>query len=316
MFQTTLLVVSPLFFVIALGYLAGRRKHLDAHQAAGLNRILVEFALPAALFTGTVQTPRAALLHLAPLVVALLIVYAAFWLLGNALARGFFKHSSGEAVIQATTVAFPNTGFMGVPILGGLFGATSVVSVAIATVLGTLTFIPVAIMFLEIEKGKHADGTPKHWREVMAPAFLNALRAPLTWAPLLAAALVLLNFQVPQEFLAMLNLIGGVTAGLAMFAAGLTLSMFPLRVNTEIVINAFVKMILQPAAMLWLVRAMGMSSPLDAQAVILTALPTPVLATILATRYHLYRFEATSTFVLSSLCLLVTLPVWMLVLGK
>jgi predicted permease len=316
MFQTTLLVVLPLFFVIALGYLAGRRQLLDAHQAAGVNRILVEFALPAALFTGTVQTPRAALLQLAPLVTALLAIYATFWLLGNGLARGFFGHSSGAAVIQATTVAFPNTGFMGVPILGGLFGASSVVSVAIATVLGTLTFIPVAIMLLEMERGKHADGTPKHWREVLAPAFLNAARAPLTWAPLLAAALVLLNVQVPPEILAMLNLIGGVTAGLAMFAAGLTLAMFPLRVNAEIVVNAFVKMILQPAAMLLLVRAMGMSSPLDAQAVILTALPTPVLATILATRYHVYRFEATSTFVFSSLCLLVTLPLWMLVLGQ
>lgn len=316
MVQTTLLVLLPLFFVIGLGYLAGRRKYLDAHQAAGLNRILVEFALPAALFAGTVQTPRAELLELAPLVAALFAVYVTFWLFGNVLARVFFRHSSGEAVLQATTMAFPNTGFMGVPILGSLFGAASVVSVAAATVLGTLMFVPTAVIFLEMEKGKHAEGTPKHWRQVAVPAFTNAARAPLTWAPLLGAALVLMNIRVPTQVLAMLNLIGGVTAGLAMFAAGLTLAMFPLRVDGEIIVNAFVKMILQPAVMFWLVRAMTFPSPLDAQAVILTALPTPVLATILAARYHVYRSEATSTLVFSSLSLLVTLPLWMLWLGK
>jgi hypothetical protein len=32
MVQTTLLVLRLLFFVIGLGYLAGRRNHLDAHR--------------------------------------------------------------------------------------------------------------------------------------------------------------------------------------------------------------------------------------------------------------------------------------------
>ena len=311
MLQSIILLLVPLFFVIGLGYYAGRTRRLDAHQSAGLNRLLVEFALPAALFTGTVQTPRDALLQLGPLIAALLLVYVVFWILGNVIARVWFQHSAGEAVVQATAVAFPNTGFMGVPILGGLFGASSVVTVAVATVLGTLTFIPVAVIVLEIVQGRRTAGESKTWRAVVLPAFANAARAPLTWAPILAAALVLLDVHLPQVVLSMLNLIGSATAGLAMFAAGLMLAMYPLRLNREALVNAVVKMILQPAAMLLIVRAMGMPHPLDVQGVILTALPTPVLATILAARYQTYRSEASSALVLTSLCLLVTLPLWM-----
>lgn len=314
MIQTTILVLLPLFFVMGLGYFAGRTRRLDLHQMAGLNRVLVEFALPAALFTGTVITPRAELLQHGPLILALVTVYVVFWLLGNVLARVLFHHTAGEAVLQATAIAFINSGFMGVPILGGLFGASSIVTVAIASVIGMLTFIPAAVIILEMEQGRREVHASKHRRAIVLPAFWNAARAPLVWAPILAAVLILMGVIVPPEILAMLNLIGSATAGLAMFVAGLTLTMYPLRVDREALVNTFLKMLAEPAAMLFLVSAFGVASTLAQQGVILTALPAPVLATILATRYNTYQSEASSALVLSSLAMLVTLPLWMLVL--
>ena len=315
MIQSTIFVLLPLFFVIGLGYFAGRTKRLDVHHMAGLNRILVDFALPASLFAGTVITPRAELLRLGPLLAALAAMYVLFWLIGNVVAHVWFHHGAGEAVVQATAVAFPNTGFMGVPILGGLFGASSIVAVAAATVLGVLMFIPSAVIVLEMVQGQRSGGQEKHWREVALPAFVNAARVPIVWAPMLAAVLVLLGVTVPKEILAMLNLIGGTTAGLAMFAAGLTLAMYPLRLDVEAIVSTIIKMILQPLAMLALVRLMQLSHPLDVQGVILTALPTPVLATSIGARYGTYQSEASSTLVLTSTTLIVTLPLWMLLLA-
>ena len=40
----------PVFFVLALGYVAGKRHSFDAHQAAGLSELAIGFALPASLF--------------------------------------------------------------------------------------------------------------------------------------------------------------------------------------------------------------------------------------------------------------------------
>lgn len=311
MIQTTVFVLLPLFFVMGAGYLAKRTNRIDHHQMLGINRVLVEFTLPAALFTGTVQTPRAELVQHGPLMLALLIAYLVLWLIGSAAGHFLFHHNAGESVIQATAVAFPNTGFMGVPILGGLFGAASVVTVAIATVLGALVFVPIAVIVLEIKKRHvtHADET-HNLQNVIVPAFVNAARSPLVWAPILGAILVLLGFIVPPEILVMLNLLGSITSGLAMFAAGLVLAAYPLQLNFEIGLNTFLKMLVQPLLMLVVMSALGITGLKAQEGIILVALPTPVLSTILATQYATYRSEASSTLVLTSLVLIVMLPLW------
>jgi predicted permease len=42
--------LTPVFFVLALGYFAGKRNAFDADQSAGLSKLALTFALPASLF--------------------------------------------------------------------------------------------------------------------------------------------------------------------------------------------------------------------------------------------------------------------------
>ena len=53
----------PVFFVMCLGYFAGRRGMIDNRNVAALNVLVLDFALPAALFVATAQTPRQAILE-------------------------------------------------------------------------------------------------------------------------------------------------------------------------------------------------------------------------------------------------------------
>jgi predicted permease len=238
--------------------------------------------------------------------------------MGFGLGRLVFHHDIGTSALQATMIAYPNTGFIGVPVLGALFGEFGVVAVALATVLGMLLFIPVTVILLELTHPRRSSHAPPHgrllWRTVALPAFVNAARQPLVWAPLLAAALSLAGVGLPPLFLNMLNLLGGITTGLAMFAAGLTLAAFPLRLNFEIGASAAGKMLFQPALMLGLAAIFGLMGVAEDTAVVICALPTGILPTILAARYETYRAEASSTLVLTSLVLLVILPplrVWL-----
>lgn len=316
MLSATFTVLLPLFFVMGVGYFARRTGRIDAAHTAGIHRVLVEFTLPAALFTGTVQTARADLYAQAPLLGALLIAFAVTWLTVFWMGRTWFHHDAGKAALQASMVAFPNTGFIGVPVLSALFGASAVVTVALATVVGMLLFIPATVIVLEMTRHRRAGATEHshHARvsEIALPAFLNAARAPLVWAPVLAAGLVLAGIGLPQEILNMLNLLGGITVGLAMFAAGLTLATYPLKVNFEIGVNSVMKMLAQPLLMLALVSVLGIAGTRAQEGVILCALPTGILATLLAARYETYRSEASSTLVLTSLVLMATLPLWRL----
>jgi malonate transporter and related proteins len=55
----TLTAIIPAIFVLLLGYSAGRAKRFDADQVDGINELVLNFALPAALFVGIVGTSRA-----------------------------------------------------------------------------------------------------------------------------------------------------------------------------------------------------------------------------------------------------------------
>ena len=53
----------PVFFVLALDCVAGKRNAFDADQAAGLSKLAVSFALPASLFVDMTEISRNLLLE-------------------------------------------------------------------------------------------------------------------------------------------------------------------------------------------------------------------------------------------------------------
>ena len=75
------------FFVLALGYLAGKRNEFDADQAAGLSKLALGFALPASLFVGMTDIPRALLLQQGRLVLALILAHVGLFLVAWILLR-------------------------------------------------------------------------------------------------------------------------------------------------------------------------------------------------------------------------------------
>src|SRR5580700_3665440 len=95
-----LTALIPIFFVLALGYLAGRFKRVDNQRVAELNTLVMEYALPASLFAATWRTSREALIGQWPMVVALgfgmLIIYAVAYF----LQRRVFKLGQQEAAVQ------------------------------------------------------------------------------------------------------------------------------------------------------------------------------------------------------------------------
>ena len=67
MANTILLALAPVFFVMALGYGAGRFGIVENHHVDGFNTLVMSFALPASLFAATASAPRGELLVQAPL---------------------------------------------------------------------------------------------------------------------------------------------------------------------------------------------------------------------------------------------------------
>ena len=67
MSNAILMALAPVFFVLLLGYGAGKFRIVDNHHVDGFNALVMNFALPASLFAATASAPRSEMFEQAPL---------------------------------------------------------------------------------------------------------------------------------------------------------------------------------------------------------------------------------------------------------
>ena len=306
---TVLTVLLPVFFVLGLGYFAGRAKKFDADQVAGLNDLVLDYAFPAMMFVATVKTPRDELLSEGSYALALLVAFVGLFLAVVLVSTRLLHHSLGEATLQANLASFPSVGFFGPPIFQGLFGPSSLVSIAFASTLSAVTMIPLTLVLLEIHHQRTTRGEGQRVSSLIVQSLANTLKKPMVWAPLIGLALVLAGVRVPPLVDNMLMLIGSSTSGASIFLAGLIIAAYEIRLNREVIANALVKMVAQPLLMVLLVAALKVGSPLAGEGIVICAIPTAVFAPLLAPRYRIYEVESSSTLMATALLMIVTLPI-------
>ena len=79
MLDTILSALLPMVVTFLLGFVAARRHDFGSKDASTLNRMVLLYAVPLALFAGTVTTSRAALSQDIPLVIALCVGIIGFY---------------------------------------------------------------------------------------------------------------------------------------------------------------------------------------------------------------------------------------------
>src|SRR5260221_5710965 len=138
----------PVFFILALGYLAGKRNAFDADQAAGLSKLALSFALPASLFVGMTDIPRDLLLQQGRLVLALILAHVGLFLVAWILLRRLKTLQGPASIICALMLATSATPVFGIAVLQPLLGDTSAGTVGLVALAINLV-VPTAIILLE-----------------------------------------------------------------------------------------------------------------------------------------------------------------------
>ena len=174
-------VTFPFFALVLCGYAAARLRFLPLEAIPGLNGFVLFFALPCMLFRFGSDTPIAQLLDAGVfftyLFCALVIVAFSIAISMNARIRW------NDASLGALVAAFPNTGFMGVPLLVALLGAQAV-GPAIVTIVVDLVITSSLCVALS-----RMDAAGEHGAAVAArKALAGVLRNPMPWAISLGAA--------------------------------------------------------------------------------------------------------------------------------
>ncbi|MCH4271475.1 MAG: AEC family transporter, partial [Kerstersia gyiorum] len=170
----------------------------------------------------------------------------------------------------------------------------------------TVIILPIALMMIGGDnKGQSA------WK-----SFGKSLSQPLVFLPILGAVLAIAGVEVPDVIKNSLNELGKTAGGVALFFLGLFLSGIKMNVRSEIVFNVIVKNILQGAVILGVGLALGLEGMLLKSAFIIGILPTATATPALAVANNVYKDEAASTVLLSTLVSLVTMTLGIVVVSE
>src|SRR3954452_3096675 len=181
MLNTTFPVLLPVLFVMGLGYWAGRAKRFNADQVRGINDLVMTYALPSLMFVAAVTRTRSELLAERTFLLALVIAFLGLFIAVALLSIFILRHDIGAAGLQAFLITFPSVAFFGIPIFRGLFGEESLLSIASADVLASITIAPLTVVLLEIHAQHSASVETKPIGTLVWNGLANSFSKPMVW---------------------------------------------------------------------------------------------------------------------------------------
>ena len=213
---TILSVTFPFFALVLCGYLAARRRLLPLEAIPGLNSFVLFFALPCMLYRFGATTPLAQLLDSGVFGTYLLcaLVMVAF-AVSTSLNR---RIGWNDAAFGALVAAFPNTGFMGVPLLVALIGPAAAGPVIVTIVVDMLVTSSVCIALSRL------DGAGGSARRAALSALRGVATNPMPWAIALGGLASATQFSLPGPLQRTLGLLADAASPVALFTIGAVLA--------------------------------------------------------------------------------------------
>jgi len=210
-------VTVPFFALVLCGYLAARRGLLPLEAIAGLNGFVLFFALPCMLFRFGASTPMAQLLDASVFLTYLLcaLVMVSFAVAISLNRRVRWK----DASLGALVAAFPNTGFMGVPLLVALLGPAAAGPTIVTILVDMVITSSLCLALAEL------DAADDHGAMVaLRKALWGMLKNPMPWAISLGGVFSWQNLELVGPVAKTVGLLGDAASPVALFTIGAVLA--------------------------------------------------------------------------------------------
>jgi len=221
------LVTFPFFALIAAGYGAARSRVLPLDAIPGLNTFVLYFALPCMLLRFGADTPIGQLLDGS---VALVWGLCALAVVAGTVA--FTRNQRigwNDGAFGALVAAFPNTGFMGVPLLVALLGAQAagpmIITIAFDLVVTSSLCIALSRLDSAGSAGGASAGAGHHGpRQAARQALRGVLVNPMPWSILLGVLLSAARWRLPGPVERTVAMLADAASPVALFTIGAVLA--------------------------------------------------------------------------------------------
>ncbi|MDM0117780.1 AEC family transporter [Variovorax sp. J22R133] len=210
-------VTFPFFALVLGGYVAIRWRLLPIEAIPGLNVFVLMFALPCMLYKFASMTPIVRLLD--PGIVLTYLIAAALMVALTMLAGRRGRTGWTDAAFGALVGSFPNSGFMGVPLLVALLGAAAAGPAIVALAVDMVFTSSLCIALSQLgAAGEHGA------RRAALQGLKGMLKNPLPWSIFLGCLSTASGKQLPAPLFNAVDMLAGAASPAALFTIGAVLA--------------------------------------------------------------------------------------------
>ena len=309
--QAILTGVLPIFALILVGFLAGRRGSIADAGIVGINRFVFYVALPPLMFRlmaelGPEQFGEPG--FIAAYLGGEIVVFALAALVAGTVHR---RRIDGQAV-AGMTASFSNGVFLALPLAIAMKGEAGAGPALVVITIDSVVVFPLTLMLMEIGRG--ADGG---FRQGVLKTLRGLATNPMLLSVLAGGLWGAGGVPLPEPVDATVRLVGAAAAPCALFALGATLSrQTGARFQPEVLFLVVLKLAALPLLVWWLAhRVFVMPDDWADIAVVIAAMPTGATAYVVARQYDRSLSVAASAVLLSTAVSVVTVSCVVLVVG-
>lgn len=287
--------VTVLAILMAVGYVATKKNIINEVISKGMTEVLTVIALPALILSSFNMSYSQDKLK----GVLLIFLYSiGAHILTLLIAKILFiKYPEGKNKILRFGTAFPNSGFMGLPLILELFGQEAVLYASIF-------MIPYHSILWTYGEGILSKGKTESPLKIL-------VKTPALIAVLLGTIIFILKIEVPYIVSKPLSMLSALTSPLSMLILGEKITKLKLKeiiADKDIYYACFVKLIVSPIIALVLLKIINAPQLLTNIVVTMQSLPSAILLVVL-TQKHDGEVDFASKFtIISHIVSILTIP--------
>ena len=279
--------ILAIILMILIGYVSKRIGLLKPEDSITLNKIVINIAIPSLIFLAMYGADLSNIKSLLPItliciatgILSGLIVYI------FSRVRGYSKKTRWTLV--GTSTLF-NSGFLGYPVILGVYGAAGLVKAVFYDMGSTILFLCLGILFIVIFGGKYTS------------IIKRTMLFPPLWGIILGVAANLMHINLGFIPLDVLKYLSGAAIPIIMISLGLSLEVGGLTNYLEAAtFVSATRLLISPLIALIMVIILGVGSLGGTVTVVEAGMPSAMLSLVLAASYDLDIKVAASCIFLS-----------------
>ena len=303
MLYTLACLMFKVFFVVAVSYVLCRRGVFNEQDQKSVTTLLMKMVVYFTVFMSSQQAFSMEAVQAILFTALYAVIFYAVSIPAVIFLSKRLKLEEAKRKVFVCSIIFCNITFIGYPILQELYGNVGLLCAITFSMIYNVLFYTWGMSYL-------GDSGCMSLRSL--------LTNKIAIASLLALVMYFLQIKIPEPFSSTFSIIGAMTMPLSMIIIGCNLAhsgIWKIIRDRKLYLATALRMIVLPAVICLVMRALGVDPAIVRISTIIAALPSGSMTTIVASEYDCAPDYAANIMVQTMLFMVIALPVWVFIVG-